>query len=76
MKNKDSTRVKCLNCGYEWTTLSDHKFVSCPSCLDKVKIKETEEERYKAIRNKILTLNKDHLIGLKHYIEELLLEND
>jgi len=28
--------VKCKNCGYEWTTKSKLKRVSCPSCLLKI----------------------------------------
>lgn len=30
--------MKCQKCGYEWITKSTHKFVSCPSCLAKVKV--------------------------------------
>jgi len=33
-------KVKCSHCGYEWTTKSNHIFVSCPSCLKKVRIKK------------------------------------
>ena len=29
--------MKCKKCGYEWKTKSTHRFVSCPSCLGKVK---------------------------------------
>lgn len=38
-------KVKCDKCGYEWVTGSDHVFVSCPSCLGKVKLREIEEEK-------------------------------
>jgi len=42
IKMKKPRRVKCPNedCGYEWTTMSDKKFVCCPSCLKKVNIEE------------------------------------
>ena len=36
-------KVKCFKCGYEWETTSKLEFVSCPSCLKKVKIKFKEE---------------------------------
>ena len=29
--------IKCNNCGYEWVTKSKAVYVSCPSCLKKVK---------------------------------------
>jgi len=29
--------MKCQKCGYEWDTKSKLAFVSCPSCLSKVK---------------------------------------
>ena len=32
--------VKCEYCGYEWDTKSPMVFVSCPSCLKKIKINE------------------------------------
>ena len=31
-------KIKC-KCGYEWETKSKLNYVSCPSCLKKVKIK-------------------------------------
>ena len=33
---------KCQKCGYEWETNSEMIKVSCPSCGNKVKIKEIE----------------------------------
>jgi Zn finger protein HypA/HybF involved in hydrogenase expression len=27
-------KMKC-KCGYEWTTMSDKKYVTCPNCLNK-----------------------------------------
>jgi len=33
-------KAKCKKCGYEWETTSLMIFVSCPSCNNKVKIKE------------------------------------
>jgi len=32
-------KVKCDKCGYEWDTKSKHVYVSCPSCLQKVRIR-------------------------------------
>lgn len=37
-------KVKCPNCSYAWETKSEHIFVSCPSCLRKVQIKEIEKQ--------------------------------
>jgi len=31
------TKIKCHRCGYEWETKSKLAFVSCPSCMVKVK---------------------------------------
>lgn len=36
-------KVKCSKCGYQWVTLSKMNFVSCPSCLNKVKLKDLED---------------------------------
>lgn len=36
-------KLKCDKCGYEWETSSENLFVSCPSCLLKVKNKENEK---------------------------------
>jgi DNA-directed RNA polymerase subunit RPC12/RpoP len=33
-------KSECNFCGHKWETKSRLKFVSCPSCLKKVKIKE------------------------------------
>ncbi len=35
-------KTKCSKCGYEWETKSEMVYVSCPSCLKKVKLKEVE----------------------------------
>lgn len=32
--------IKCKKCKYEWETKSKLAFVSCPSCLSKVKNEE------------------------------------
>ena len=43
-------KAKCETCGYEWDTKSKHFFVSCPSCLSKVKIRDKESRKlYKNI---------------------------
>ncbi len=36
----DTMNAKCSKCGYEWETESKNVYVSCPSCLRKVKIRE------------------------------------
>ena len=33
-------KAKCNKCNYEWNTKSEMIFVSCPSCNNKVKIKD------------------------------------
>ncbi len=35
-------KVKC-KCGYEWKTKSELEYVSCPSCLQKVRIRVIEK---------------------------------
>lgn len=30
-------RVKCNKCGYSWDSGSELKYVSCPSCISKVR---------------------------------------
>lgn len=40
----EAKKVKCPKCNYEWNTLSQMIFVSCPSCMQKVKIKEEQHE--------------------------------
>ena len=37
-------KVKCKFCGYEWKTKSKMIYVSCPSCLRKVKIREIRKK--------------------------------
>jgi len=37
MGNKKSNKIICNHCGYEWITASEKIYVSCPSCLKKVK---------------------------------------
>jgi predicted Zn-ribbon and HTH transcriptional regulator len=34
------TKILCPKCKYEWDTRSLHIYVSCPSCLKKVKIED------------------------------------
>lgn len=36
------TKIKCDKCEHEWETKSTHLYVSCPSCLRKIKNKEKE----------------------------------
>lgn len=36
-------KIKCDKCKYEWETKSKLRFVSCPSCLQKVQIKEVDK---------------------------------
>ncbi len=38
------TKAKCSKCGYEWESNSDMIQVSCPSCGNKVKIREVEKD--------------------------------
>lgn len=33
-------KIKCQKCGYEWETKSTKLYVSCPSCLTKVKTEQ------------------------------------
>lgn len=40
MRPAPSIFLKCPKCGYEWRTKSKNMFVSCPSCLSKVKVKQ------------------------------------
>jgi len=52
-------KVKCSykDCGYEWETKSKLRFISCPSCLRKVRIeevkktKQTKSEKKEVIHN-------------------------
>lgn len=36
-------KVKCDKCGYKWETKSEHKFVSCPSCLKKTEVRKDKK---------------------------------
>ena len=36
--------MKCEKCGYEWQTVSKHKYVCCPHCQQKVKNLDVEQE--------------------------------
>ena len=38
--------MRCNKCGYEWNTKSKMAYVSCPSCLSKVKNNSKESELY------------------------------
>ena len=38
-------KAKCPKCLYEWETNSKMFIVSCPSCNNKVKIKELKAEK-------------------------------
>jgi len=35
-------RVHCKHCNYEWDTKVTKVFVTCPSCLRKIKLEESE----------------------------------
>jgi len=35
-------KILCQHCGYKWETKSEMMFVSCPSCLQKNKVKKKE----------------------------------
>ena len=37
-------KAKCLKCEYEWESQSQMIMVSCPSCGNKVRIKELKKE--------------------------------
>jgi predicted Zn-ribbon and HTH transcriptional regulator len=37
-------KIKCEKCGYEWETKSIKEFVTCPSCLRKIKNKNKTKE--------------------------------
>jgi len=41
--------IRCLNCGYEWETKSELRFVTCPNCRLKTKNREKENESNKEI---------------------------
>lgn len=43
-KVRKMIKIKCDACGHRWTTKSEHIFVSCPSCLKKVRIKKTGDK--------------------------------
>ena len=35
-------KIKCPSCEYEWITMSEKKFVTCPDCLLKVNVEENK----------------------------------
>lgn len=41
-----STLINCDKCGYSWVTKSELLFVSCPSCMQKVKNEQKEGNEY------------------------------
>jgi len=43
IEQKSKRALKCPRCDYEWMTRSQLRFVSCPSCLQKV-LNEDEKE--------------------------------
>jgi DNA-directed RNA polymerase subunit RPC12/RpoP len=43
----------CHNCGYEWTTMSQREYVTCPNCLNKTKGGYKNEKRFKEITKKV-----------------------
>jgi formylmethanofuran dehydrogenase subunit E len=34
-ENRKAKTIRCARCGHTWLTTSNHKMVSCPSCLGK-----------------------------------------
>ena len=48
----ETKKVKCKKCGYEWNTASKHVYVSCPSCMQKVKIRDIEKEAEEDAKDK------------------------
>jgi hypothetical protein len=38
-------KIRCPKCSYEWQTRSKCIYVTCPSCLDKVKIRELKKKK-------------------------------
>lgn len=36
----------CTKCNYLWKTRSKMRWVTCPNCQKKVKIKEVDEDEY------------------------------
>jgi len=47
MENKvlQTKKIQCTKCNYEWQTTSNHLYVSCPSCLTKVKQEVKEDDK-------------------------------
>lgn len=46
-------KVRCKNCGYEWETKSQMVLVSCSSCGNKVRVRDTKNaERLKTLIRK------------------------
>ena len=43
MKSEKEIKVKCEKCEYEWETKSKMIKVSCPSCGNKVKIRDIDK---------------------------------
>jgi len=37
-------KIKCSNCSYEWETISDKIYVTCPNCLNKTKRENKDKE--------------------------------
>ena len=42
-KEKQAPNIQCKKCKYEWYTTSKYLYVSCPNCLNKVKIAKVEK---------------------------------
>jgi hypothetical protein len=47
MNEKIKTEMECPKCFYKWQTKSTHIFVSCPSCLNKVRNEMRNKEMQK-----------------------------
>ena len=43
--------IICPKCNYKWDTKSNHVFVSCPSCMGKVRIKKEDDVNGESISN-------------------------
>jgi len=37
-RNISGTEIVCRSCGYRWLTQSRNLYVSCPRCLNKVRV--------------------------------------
>jgi len=40
---KEEIKMTCEHCNYTWITKSKHIYVTCPSCMAKIKIRDISE---------------------------------